>query len=259
MLAPRFLASAFAAGPALLILLCLVLRRLARFDAGREADREARDHRHLRDGRQRVLRPDGGVHRLLQPDPGAHASHFEYLFPASTATRAGAVDVDVGGSGRGALVLLIVPRTRRTRTPARLRPAPRVPVALDRQGPGPDRRRVRAVAARRGGRLRADGRKCRSRPASGRSAPRWSPGSSRSPPACGTRRPADMPADVLFRASSSPASPATPARRWCRWRSCSRRRERGLAVRAFKKGPDYIDAAWLAWASGRPRATSTRS
>jgi Ni/Fe-hydrogenase subunit HybB-like protein len=36
-LAPRFLASAFAAGPALLILLCLVLRRVAGFDAGREA------------------------------------------------------------------------------------------------------------------------------------------------------------------------------------------------------------------------------
>jgi molybdopterin-containing oxidoreductase family membrane subunit len=35
-LAPRFLASAFAAGPALLILLCLVLRRLTSFDAGRE-------------------------------------------------------------------------------------------------------------------------------------------------------------------------------------------------------------------------------
>jgi cobyrinic acid a,c-diamide synthase len=29
-------------------------------------------------------------------------------------------------------------------------------------------------------------------------------------------------------------------------------RERGLAVRAFKKGPDYIDAAWLRWASGAP-------
>jgi len=29
-------------------------------------------------------------------------------------------------------------------------------------------------------------------------------------------------------------------------------REAGLDVRAFKKGPDYIDSAWLAWASGRP-------
>jgi len=27
-------------------------------------------------------------------------------------------------------------------------------------------------------------------------------------------------------------------------------RQRGVRVRAFKKGPDYIDAAWLAWASG---------
>ncbi len=35
-LAPRFLASAFSAGPALLILLCFVIRRLTRFDAGRE-------------------------------------------------------------------------------------------------------------------------------------------------------------------------------------------------------------------------------
>jgi molybdopterin-containing oxidoreductase family membrane subunit len=36
-LAPRFLASAFASGPALLILLCLALRKLIGFDAGREA------------------------------------------------------------------------------------------------------------------------------------------------------------------------------------------------------------------------------
>jgi molybdopterin-containing oxidoreductase family membrane subunit len=36
-LAPRFLASAFASGPALLILICLALRRMTRFDAGREA------------------------------------------------------------------------------------------------------------------------------------------------------------------------------------------------------------------------------
>lgn len=36
-MAPRFLASAFAAGPAFLILLCMTLRRLTGFDAGREA------------------------------------------------------------------------------------------------------------------------------------------------------------------------------------------------------------------------------
>ncbi|NQU05864.1 MAG: polysulfide reductase NrfD [Calditrichaeota bacterium] len=36
-LAPRFLASAFSAGPALLILLCLLLRKITNFDAGKEA------------------------------------------------------------------------------------------------------------------------------------------------------------------------------------------------------------------------------
>jgi molybdopterin-containing oxidoreductase family membrane subunit len=35
-LAPRFLASAFAAGPALLVLLCLIIRRVTHFDPGRE-------------------------------------------------------------------------------------------------------------------------------------------------------------------------------------------------------------------------------
>jgi molybdopterin-containing oxidoreductase family membrane subunit len=39
-LAPRFLASAFSSGPALLILLCLVLRRLAAYDVGDEAIRK---------------------------------------------------------------------------------------------------------------------------------------------------------------------------------------------------------------------------
>jgi Ni/Fe-hydrogenase subunit HybB-like protein len=37
LLAPRFLASAFASGPALLILLALILRKTTRFDPGREA------------------------------------------------------------------------------------------------------------------------------------------------------------------------------------------------------------------------------
>jgi Ni/Fe-hydrogenase subunit HybB-like protein len=35
-MAPRFLSSAFASGPALLILLCLVLKKFTKFDAGRE-------------------------------------------------------------------------------------------------------------------------------------------------------------------------------------------------------------------------------
>lgn len=39
-LAPRFLASAFASGPALLILLCVALRKLTSFDAGNEAIRK---------------------------------------------------------------------------------------------------------------------------------------------------------------------------------------------------------------------------
>lgn len=36
-LAPRFLASAFSAGPALLILFCFILRKITKFDAGKEA------------------------------------------------------------------------------------------------------------------------------------------------------------------------------------------------------------------------------
>ncbi len=36
-IAPRFLASAFAAGPALIVIACLVLKRVANFDAGRKA------------------------------------------------------------------------------------------------------------------------------------------------------------------------------------------------------------------------------
>ena len=29
-------------------------------------------------------------------------------------------------------------------------------------------------------------------------------------------------------------------------------RQSGIPAKAFKKGPDYIDAAWLSWASGGP-------
>jgi len=36
-MAPRFLASAFASGPALLIILCLIVKRVSKFDPGKEA------------------------------------------------------------------------------------------------------------------------------------------------------------------------------------------------------------------------------
>ncbi|MEW5992974.1 MAG: sulfate reduction electron transfer complex DsrMKJOP subunit DsrP [Candidatus Zixiibacteriota bacterium] len=39
-LAPRFLASAFSSGPALLLLMCLILRKITKFDAGREPIRK---------------------------------------------------------------------------------------------------------------------------------------------------------------------------------------------------------------------------
>lgn len=39
-LAPRFLASAFSSGPALLIIVCFILRRLARYDVGQKAIRK---------------------------------------------------------------------------------------------------------------------------------------------------------------------------------------------------------------------------
>jgi len=39
-LAPRFLASAFSSGPALLILMCLILKKITKFDPGKEAIRK---------------------------------------------------------------------------------------------------------------------------------------------------------------------------------------------------------------------------
>ena len=39
-LAPRFLASAFSSGPALLLIMCLVLKRISKFDPGKEAIRK---------------------------------------------------------------------------------------------------------------------------------------------------------------------------------------------------------------------------
>jgi len=115
-LAPRFLASAFASGPSLLILLCLAMRRLTRYDVGKEAIQKLA----LIVTYGMIL----NVFFLLMEIFTAfysripeHMEHFRYLF--------------AGLEGHGALVpwmwtsvilagislvLLIVPRTRNNET-----------------------------------------------------------------------------------------------------------------------------------------------
>ena len=112
-LAPRFLASAFAAGPSLLILFCMLLRKLTWFDAGREPIR-----------RLAVIVTYAmivnvffvlmEVFTVFYSGIPEHKHHFEYLF----------VGLDGHNSlvpwmwtsvilAVAALVLLIVPRWRR--------------------------------------------------------------------------------------------------------------------------------------------------
>ena len=115
-LAPRFLASAFSSGPALLILLCLILRKITRFDAGREPIQKL--------GVIVTYAMSINVFFILMElftaiysDIPEHVSHFQYLFfgldgkttlvPWMWASVILAVL---------SLVLLLVPRTRRNET-----------------------------------------------------------------------------------------------------------------------------------------------
>ena len=96
-LAPRFLASAFAAGPALLIVLCLIVRRFTRFDPGPRADPEPGQDRHLRHHRQRLLLPVRGVRGRLQPDSRAYGPSQIPVLRAARQRDPGALDVDQYG------------------------------------------------------------------------------------------------------------------------------------------------------------------
>jgi molybdopterin-containing oxidoreductase family membrane subunit len=112
-LAPRFLASAFASGPALLILLCMVMRKLTRFDAGREPIRKLAiivTYAMIIN----VFFVAMEIFTVFYSRIPEHMEHFEYLFAG------------LGGSaslvpwmwtsmvlGVIAMILLIVPRTRR--------------------------------------------------------------------------------------------------------------------------------------------------
>jgi molybdopterin-containing oxidoreductase family membrane subunit len=78
-LAPRFLASAFASGPSLLIILCLILRKFTKFDAGDEAIKKLS---------QIVTYAMAAniffvlveLFTALYSDIPEHKHHFEYLF-----------------------------------------------------------------------------------------------------------------------------------------------------------------------------------
>jgi molybdopterin-containing oxidoreductase family membrane subunit len=78
-LAPRFLASAFASGPALLILLCLALHRLAGFDAGREAIQKLAVIVTYATAIN-IFFILAEVFTAFYSEIPAHKEHFEYLF-----------------------------------------------------------------------------------------------------------------------------------------------------------------------------------
>ncbi len=112
-LAPRFLASAFAAGPSLLIVLALLLRRVARFDVGREAVSQLA-----------VIITYAMIANLFfvamelftvfYSRIPEHVRHFEYLFVGLDGHRGLVAWMWASVAlAAGALFLLIVPRFRR--------------------------------------------------------------------------------------------------------------------------------------------------
>jgi molybdopterin-containing oxidoreductase family membrane subunit len=115
-LAPRFLASAFASGPSLLILLALLVRRFTRFDAGKEAI----------DKLGEIVAYGMAVNvffvalelfTALYSDIPEHVEHFRYLYLGLHGHAALAPWMWVSAAlGAFSLVLLLVPRLRRNET-----------------------------------------------------------------------------------------------------------------------------------------------
>jgi Ni/Fe-hydrogenase subunit HybB-like protein len=78
-LAPRFLASAFASGPSLLIILALLVRRFSKFDPGKEAIQKLAEI--VTYGMAvNVFFVALELFTALYSDIPAHVEHFEYLF-----------------------------------------------------------------------------------------------------------------------------------------------------------------------------------
>ncbi len=115
-LAPRFLASAFASGPALLILMAMLLRRFTRFDPGREPlQKLALIVTYAMSINVFLVLME--VFTALYSNIPEHVSHFQFLFfglegHATLVPWMWASQI----LGLGALVLLINPKTRRRET-----------------------------------------------------------------------------------------------------------------------------------------------
>ncbi len=115
-LAPRFLASAFATGPALLILLCVIMRKVTSFDAGREPIQKLAIFTtyallaHL-------FFVIVEAFTVLYSNIPEHIQHFRYLF-AGLDGHVSLVPWSWMSAllAAGASVLLIVPGTRRKET-----------------------------------------------------------------------------------------------------------------------------------------------
>jgi molybdopterin-containing oxidoreductase family membrane subunit len=115
-LAPRFLASAFAAGPALLILLALIVRKLTKFDPGKEAIQKLAEivtYAMILN----VFFVAMELFTALYSDIPEHVSHFQFLFMGLEGNNFLApwmwLSVVLAVV---ALVILVNPATRRTET-----------------------------------------------------------------------------------------------------------------------------------------------
>jgi len=115
-LAPRFLASAFAAGPALLILLALIVRKLTKFDPGKEAIQKLAEivtYAMLLN----VFFVAMELFTALYSDIPEHVHHFQFLFMGLEGNNFLApwmwLSVVLAVV---ALVILVNPATRRTET-----------------------------------------------------------------------------------------------------------------------------------------------
>ncbi|HUL58590.1 MAG TPA: NrfD/PsrC family molybdoenzyme membrane anchor subunit [Anaeromyxobacteraceae bacterium] len=115
-LAPRFLASAFASGPALLILLALLVRRVSRFDPGEEAIRKLGEIVAYAMA-VNVFFVALELFTALYSDIPAHVEHFTYLYAGLHEHHVLAPWMWASLALAGvSLVLLLVPRFRRDRT-----------------------------------------------------------------------------------------------------------------------------------------------